>query len=581
MRWIPIKQKTATRSATWAETTSPAWADEPTKLQTAATPEAGVLDDTTELTPVAEAAPVRAREGLLLRGRYRLEELLVQRPDTQTWRAIDVLLARPVRVHLLPADQPNDALLAAAKRAAVATDFRVLRVLDATIPADPGVVDESWLGPFIVCEYAPGQSLEDLLAGGTLSTLEAAWLVREVADALSGMHARGLHHQRLSPATVVVTTAGHVKIVGFLVEAELVPGHETLRDPEAADVLALGRLLYAALVGRWPGGSWHGLPAAPTDSAGQIRPLRDVQASVPPSLDQICDRILSPSPRDGATRLRTAAEVSAALSRVLGTADAAEDLEQRVRISVAANADPTLVNRIPQSYAPTAHLKPAHVDAWNAEQTANTPVPRTQSTRPRRAVPWRRILAAVVVLAVIGVLTAVGLRLSHWAAPGAPAGTAATGPATQWPVVAAHDFDPEGNGEEHPNQVSLAFDGDPATSWTTMNYFEAEIGNKTGVGLVFDLGEVRDLSRVELDLDAAGTTVEVRVPAAGADGAATSPPGSTGEWRAVGTAERTPMATTISLVEPVETRYVLIFFTELPAVGSAFTGGIAEARFWS
>lgn len=88
----------------------------------------------------------------------------MRRPETQTWCAYDVVLARPIRVHLLSTDQSNDRLLAAARRAAIANDYRVLRVLDAVLSAEDA--DESWIGPYIVCEYAEGLRLQDLLAPG-------------------------------------------------------------------------------------------------------------------------------------------------------------------------------------------------------------------------------------------------------------------------------------------------------------------------------------------------------------------------------------------------------------------------------
>lgn len=549
------------------------------------------------MTQTGSAVWAEAHVGDLLRGRYRLDEILVRRAEIQTWRAFDVLLARPVLVHLLAADRPNETLLTAAKKAAVATDFRVLPVLDAMIPTESEVLDADWHGPYIVCEYAPGQSLENLLAGGPLSTLEAAWLVREVADALAGLHARGLYHQRLSPDTVVITVTGNVKIVGFLLEAEMDRGHETIRDPQAADVQALGHLLYATLVSRWPGGPDHGMAAAPTDADGRPRTAREVLASVPPSLDQICDRILNPAPRDRVTPLRTAADVSAALSRVLGTADATPDLEHRVQPSTPAEAAETLVHEVPPAYAATAPIQTTLIQTTSIHavptptapiqtapiQTApivSGPTAAPLVDHPKRSLRWRRALVPLALIAVVGSLTAVGLRLNPWTESSGDSATASAAvPSTQWPVVATQDFDPEGNGEEHPQQVSLAWDGNPETSWRTMNYKEAEIGNKTGVGLIFDLGETRQVSRVELELDGNGTSLDVRVPTAAAD---TTPPlVSANLWRPVGAVNLTPAATSIGLDQPVQTRYVLIYLTELPAAGAEFTGGIAEARFWS
>lgn len=541
------------------------------------------LDETTRIPTNPDPHPIRAEAGLVLRNRYRLEELLVQREETQTWLAFDEMLARPVRVHLMPADRPNKALLAAARRAAVASDYRFLRVLDATIPKKSEIADTTGIGPYIVCEYASGQTLEDLLAKGPLSTLEAAWLVREVADALVGMHARKLYHQRLSPTTVVVTTDGTVKIVGFLLEAEMTPSPRKVRDPEAADVQALGRLLFSTLTGRWLGD--HDQVAPLTDSEGHVLTPKQVDARVSPALDQICDRILNPS--EHADPLATAVDISSALSGVLGTADATLDLEKRVQ-RPAYHSPATVVQRVPSATPETA---PARVTAPAAPRKApasrKPSTPRTTRVKTSKRTPrWGRVLVALVPLAVAGVLIggAVGLNPP---ADGGPAPVAtqkaapAAGPSEQLPVVAAKDFDPEGNGEERPQQTSLAWDGDPKTSWRTMDYWESDIGNKSGVGLVFDLGEVRQISRVELVLDGNGTSLEVRVPATGADNASQSAPNSVAQWNVVGQAQRTPSDTSITLDQPVRTRFVLVYLTDLPRDGAAFTGGIAEARFWS
>ena len=176
------------------------------------------------IRPTAVARPARAASlpaGTVLASRYRLEELLAESRPTVTWRAFDQVLSRSVLVHLLRAaaiPATRSELLAAARQASVATDSRFLRVLDA-VHSDRSAT----LGSYIVCEYATGQSLEMILSHGPLSGLEAAWVVREVADALAGVHSLGLYHQRINPDTVIITPTGNVKIVGLLIEAALRP----------------------------------------------------------------------------------------------------------------------------------------------------------------------------------------------------------------------------------------------------------------------------------------------------------------------------------------------------------------------
>ena len=77
----------------------------------------------------------------------------------------------------------------------------------------------------------------------------------------------------------------------------------------------LGALLYAALVGRWPGRPASVVPDAPLDHGQVCRP-RQVRAGVPRELDTLCRRLLRSEENAGVTI--TAASVAEALSRYLG-----------------------------------------------------------------------------------------------------------------------------------------------------------------------------------------------------------------------------------------------------------------------
>lgn len=272
-----------------------------------------------------EVAPVRA--GQVLGNRYRLDEILARRGGTLTWRGFDQLLGRAVLIHVMsPAENRALSILDQARLAAPAVDSRFLRVWDAVL------VEDASSGSFIVCEYAPGLSLEMLISHtGALVPLEAAWMVREIADGLIAMHAQGLYHRQLNPDTVIVSASGNIKIVGFLVEAALYPEPDDATDGEAQDVYALGELLYAALVGRWPGSDDYSMDAAPLGLDGTPKLPRQVRAGIPGDLDAIVDRIFNPTPRGGASRLTTAADVAAALNAFLGGADASHSLEKRLQ----------------------------------------------------------------------------------------------------------------------------------------------------------------------------------------------------------------------------------------------------------
>ncbi len=256
--------------------------------------------------------------GTVLAGRFRLEDLVQDTDGARFWRAIDQTLARSVAVNVIDTSDPrSEALLVAARTSATITEGHFLRVLDAA--REDGVV-------YVVHEWGTGMSLDKMLGEGPLPPRRAAWLVKEVADAITFAHRHGIAHGRLVPENVMVTEAGSVKLIGFVVDAVLhgrrqpatVDGR-VLSDHES-DVYNLAGLLYATLVGRWPGSQQSGLPDAPCDHDRILRP-RQVRAGVPRPLDTICDRVLNPT--DDVAALETAQEISAALSDFIGEASAA------------------------------------------------------------------------------------------------------------------------------------------------------------------------------------------------------------------------------------------------------------------
>ena len=63
-----------------------------------------------------------------------------------------------------------------------------------------------------------------------------------------------------------------------------------------------------------------------------------------------------------------------------------------------------------------------------------------------------------------------------------------------WSVAA--DYDPEGDDEEHSEEIELALDDDrSASAWTTETYESDSFGEKQGVGMYVDAGEPVEASR--------------------------------------------------------------------------------------
>ncbi|MGD7732399.1 protein kinase family protein [Propionibacteriaceae bacterium G57] len=564
-------------------------------------------DDTDPVT----GEPLVLNADLVVAGRYRLVTELALRGNTHSWQAFDQKLSRPVMVHLVEHSPTRNArVLTAARDSAVATDSRFLRVLDAI---DAPNIDVPGVGACVVSEFVPGLSVEKLLASGPLSGVEAAWVVRELADALAPMHQKGLFHQQLNPDTVIITATGNIKIVGFLIEEAMYPtaerpfpGDDSWQSKQEADVRALGQLLYAMLVNRWPAPHaqadrrhW-GLAPAPMDGHGWLTP-RQVRAGVSPALDVVCDQVLSSVPRTGAAPITTAAQLNDALSRVLGTADASADLEHRVRYPVTSRNEPTgghpppttaaqqQLGGLPQGgprAAPAVGALP-RPGSTPAPASSTTPAPVMGSglARPRPAPRrWLSVLVAIVAIVLVGSLIAVAINMRTPESGGgdSPSASASAQP-VKHPIAKVDDFDPEadgGNDEENPNQVALAWDNDPKTAWTTLRYLNnAKLGGlKPGVGLVVDLGQVVDVGRVQLTMQGSPTGVAIHVPAENTDKAdAEAPMGGIDQWRQIAANPAAGATANLSPSQVTKSRYILVYLTSLPSIGGqAYRGGIAE-----
>ncbi len=537
----------------------------------------------------------RVGTGAVLVGRYRLDELLLERARVLTWRAFDERLSRSVLLHVLPMDDPrSDTLIELSRRASAATDSRFLRILDAGHPA-PGAGH----GAYVVCEYAAGSSLEQLLHDGPLTGLEAAWIARELGEALATVHPQGLVHRRLNPDTVVITAAGNVKIVGLLIEDALTPAETAPDDspdgPEC-DVLALGRLLYACLVARWPGAAAYGLAAAPGED-GRVLTPGQVRAGISRPLDILTDRIVNPVPRNRQARITTAPEVAMALGAVLGQTSAAGDLERRLRTPIlpfrttpspVAALDPTP----PATGSPDD--APAGDEAWLLREVEGldhaepfTPVPPPPRRPdgappllpppPAPAPPPRGRPGRVLAIGGVGLVLIAALA---WAAINGRGGGTPTPTGVLVKVAAVDDFDPVtdgGSGNENAKLVARAIDADAVSSWVTERYRGKPTlgGLKPGVGLVLDLGAPTRVSSVAVSLIGAGTDVELRVPEDLSLGVI--PARSQKDWAVVASAAQAKDTTVLTPGAPVTTRFLLVYLTSLPPeLGNYYQGGISN-----
>ncbi len=235
-----------------------------------------------------EAMPMSMQAGDVLAERYRLDDLLAENGSGRFWRAHDLVLHRPVAIHVLAADDDRaEAVLEAARTAGPVINRRLLRVLDA---------ETSDGRCYVVNEWGQGDSLDILLTReGPLPPRRAAWLVGEVADSIAEAHAAGLAHGRLCPENVLLDQHGQIRLIGFGVDAALrgLPPGRT-----GVDEIDLAGLLYCSLTGTWSGVSESAVQPAPEVHGAVLRPRR-VRAGIPRVLDTLCDQVLNPDHAPG------------------------------------------------------------------------------------------------------------------------------------------------------------------------------------------------------------------------------------------------------------------------------------------
>jgi eukaryotic-like serine/threonine-protein kinase len=200
----------------------------------------------------------------------------------------------------------------------------------------------------MIMELVEGDTLQALMKRGRIPPASA---VRYVRDALAGLavaHERGVVHRDIKPANMMLNRQGVLKLMDFgiarlatdrqLTKTGLTMGSVFYMSPEQingaevdarSDIYSMGITLYELVTGRRPfeGESDYSIMAAHIQQTP--RPPIELDASLPPELNQI---VLLALEKDPAKRFQSAVAMKNALDRVL------EKLEGRARPAVAPTA---------------------------------------------------------------------------------------------------------------------------------------------------------------------------------------------------------------------------------------------------
>jgi eukaryotic-like serine/threonine-protein kinase len=137
---------------------------------------------------------------------------------------------------------------------------------------------------------------------------------------------------------------------------------------------------------------------------------------------------------------------------------------------------------------------------------------------------------------------------------------------------AARDYDPEGDGQESPDAVQFATDGNPTTEWDTESYeggFEGS--NKSGVGLYLDTESRVAARQLDIVTSTPGFTAAVY--------ASDSVPGRIRDWQKVSRTVRVKENQAIQLdTARQEFRNYLLWISKLPEGGKAVVKELSLKR---
>jgi eukaryotic-like serine/threonine-protein kinase len=410
--------------------------------------------------------------GELIGGRYEVEDLVGTGGMSSVYRARDNVLERQVALKILHDHFSSDPEYVERFRREARAIARLNHPNIVTV-IDRGELDRH---QFIVFEHVAGENLKDVVRRrGPLPVDEAVAFTTQVAQGLAFAHAHGVVHRDVKPQNILIDENGTAKVTDFgiaravdpgegLTETGTVLGTSGYIAPEQAsgrrvdarsDQYSLGVVLYELLTGELPYSGDNVMAVAMKHLHEPVPRVRDRRRDVPASVDAIVSRAMAKRPED----------------------------------------------RFPSTDDMVAALEAAQDGIASDLSEGATGVMRRADGRGGRAPRRRRVSPLVAALLVVaaGAVALVFLLTRNNGGSGA----ASVGSVK---LTAIGDYDPQGDGSEHPEAVARATDGDPSTFWTTETY---DTFAKPGVGLILDAGKEVEIEHLQIVSDEPGFTAEI------------------------------------------------------------------------
>jgi serine/threonine protein kinase len=334
----------------------------------------------------------------------------------------------------------------------------------------------------LLMEFVEGRTLESMLTAGRRLPLDTGIeYIRQILYALRYAHQKGVVHRDVTPANVIVTVAGEVKLTDFglskscgdslLTCGEILGAlpylapeqlRGTTEPDQRSDLYSVGAILYEQLTGQKPFGADRRLSAVLDDAEGEPQPPSQLDPSLSPQWDEIMRCALARDPR---RRYKSAEEFLDAIAQ-LESPEAELPLPQLRTLGIGIAIFAVLVLALVvspaikrfRSLAPaTAPLQPRHIAPPDfAASITPRPVEPTEMRHPKRAAPSEHSAEARV----------------FEPPPAAETSNdepAASTPVVNEPVVAGSE---ESSAPQGPSRTKRSF-------WSRLNVFKRRTGDST------------------------------------------------------------------------------------------------------
>jgi eukaryotic-like serine/threonine-protein kinase len=277
-------------------------------------------------------------------GPYEIQSPLGAGGMGEVYRARDTRLERDVALKVLPANLSSDPLL----RQRLEREAKAVSKL-----SHPHICTLYDIGhqdgmDFLVMELLEGETLEQRLTKGALSSEQTVRYATQIADALAMAHKKGVTHRDLKPANIMLTKTG-AKLMDFGLAKQTGPAPlaaaltemtleqsrltgegtivgtfqymapEQLEGKEAdarTDIFALGEVIYEMATGKptFSGKSRASLIAAILTT--EPPPITQLQPLTPPALERVIKKCLAKDPEE---RWQSASDLASELSWIAET----------------------------------------------------------------------------------------------------------------------------------------------------------------------------------------------------------------------------------------------------------------------